>query len=69
MLKKMKQITILQLFFREVTRYAKENEHAVENLDEHLSNPINVYVLVKRLTSDWKRLENLLKNDLLEGII
>jgi Prolyl 4-Hydroxylase alpha-subunit, N-terminal region len=32
-----------------------------------LNNPINAYLLVKRLTSDWRDVEKLMVNDIGEG--
>ncbi len=50
-----------------MAHYAEEHEKAQHNPTEYLANPINAYLLVKRLTSDWKSTESLLKNDLYQG--
>lgn len=49
--------------FRNVEGYAKEHEEASRNIQQYLSNPINAYLLVKRLTTDWKRVEDLITQD------
>lgn len=47
-----------------VCRYLKEYEamHIEANRDpeKFLSNPVNAYLLIKRLKSDWKNVERLL---------
>lgn len=43
--------------------YAREHEEASRNIQQYLSNPINAYLLVKRLTTDWKRIEELITED------
>lgn len=49
--------------FRNVEDYAREHEEASRNIQQYLSNPINAYLLVKRLTTDWKRVEELITQD------
>ncbi|XP_046465061.1 prolyl 4-hydroxylase subunit alpha-1 isoform X1 [Neodiprion pinetum] len=48
---------------RNVEDYAREHEEASRNIQQYLSNPINAYLLVKRLTTDWKRIEELITED------
>lgn len=43
--------------------YLREHEEASKNIGQYLSNPINAYLLVKRLTTDWKRVEELITED------
>lgn len=43
--------------------YSREHEEASRNIQQYLSNPINAYLLVKRLTTDWKRVEELITED------
>lgn len=47
--------------------YSIEYEKARADPTEYFANPINAYLLVKRLTADWKYTENLLKNDIYQG--
>ncbi|KOC60916.1 Prolyl 4-hydroxylase subunit alpha-1 [Habropoda laboriosa] len=48
---------------KNVEDYAREHEEASRNIQQYLSNPINAYLLVKRLTTDWKRVEELITQD------
>ncbi|XP_076235993.1 prolyl 4-hydroxylase subunit alpha-1 isoform X3 [Calliopsis andreniformis] len=48
---------------KNVEDYAREHEEASRNIQQYLSNPINAYLLVKRLTTDWKRVEDLITED------
>ena len=36
---------------------------------KYLSNPINSYLLIKRLTSDWKKVETIMNQHLAHGIL
>ena len=53
----------IYFFCRNVEDYAREHEEASRNIQQYLSNPINAYLLVKRLTTDWKRVEELISED------
>ncbi|KAJ8675754.1 hypothetical protein QAD02_011540 [Eretmocerus hayati] len=48
---------------RNVDDYTREHDEASRNVQQYLANPINAYLLVKRLTSDWKRVEQLITED------
>ncbi|XP_023317425.1 prolyl 4-hydroxylase subunit alpha-1 isoform X1 [Trichogramma pretiosum] len=48
---------------RNVEDYMREHEEASRNIQQYLSNPINAYLLVKRLTTDWRRVEELITED------
>ncbi|CAB3364018.1 Hypothetical predicted protein [Cloeon dipterum] len=48
---------------RKAAEYAKEHEEASSDISEYLNNPINAYLLVKRLTSDWHHVERLMQDD------
>ena len=39
--------------------YLKLQQVASQDTESYLSNPVNAYLLVKRLTTDWKTIENL----------
>ncbi|XP_055381326.1 uncharacterized protein LOC129611927 [Condylostylus longicornis] len=41
----------------------KEHEEANEDVTRYLSNPINAYLLTKRLTTDWKHVESIISED------
>lgn len=57
----------IQLCFRRAAEYIHEHEEASEDVANYLANPINAYLLVKRLTSDWKQTVTLLNDDLAQG--
>ncbi|CAD7090460.1 unnamed protein product [Hermetia illucens] len=48
---------------KKMNEYQKEHEEASADISEYLANPINAYLLTKRLTSDWKQIENLMEYD------
>lgn len=50
-----------------MNEYQKEHEEASADISEYLANPINAYLLTKRLTSDWKQIENLMEYDVGTG--
>jgi prolyl 4-hydroxylase len=43
--------------------YSRLHSIASKDVDKYLANPINAYLLVKRLTTDWKLVEHLIHND------
>ncbi|PIC34569.1 hypothetical protein B9Z55_014182 [Caenorhabditis nigoni] len=51
----------------DLRRYAHEyvhrNAHAEAVGPEFVTNPINAYLLIKRLTSEWKKVENIMLNN------
>lgn len=50
----------LDLLHRYTEVYKKQHELASDDLETYVSNPINAYLLVKRLTADWKQVESLI---------
>nr|CAD7265071.1 unnamed protein product [Timema shepardi] len=52
---------------RQAGEYAKEHEEASQDVQGYLSNPINAYLLVKRLTTDWKQVESFMVDDITQG--
>lgn len=48
---------------RFMSAFAKEHEEASEDVQRYLMNPINAYLLVKRLTTDWKTVETQMTQD------
>ncbi|EEZ97484.1 Prolyl 4-hydroxylase subunit alpha-2-like Protein [Tribolium castaneum] len=44
--------------------YKNQHDKASENVQVYVANPINAYTLVKRLTADWREVENLINSDL-----
>lgn len=53
----------LDLLKRYSALYQKQHRKASEDIQQFISNPINAYMLVKRLTTDWKVVENLANLD------
>lgn len=47
--------------------YQREHTEAASDISGYLANPINAYLLTKRLTTDWKQVENLMAYDVGEG--
>jgi len=41
-----------------MNEYKRMYTEASNDVSKFLANPINAYVLVKRLTTDWKQVEN-----------
>lgn len=47
--------------------YQQQHDKASEDIQSYVANPINAYLLVKRLTTDWKQVENLIAVDFGKG--
>ncbi|XP_037950136.1 prolyl 4-hydroxylase subunit alpha-1 [Teleopsis dalmanni] len=43
--------------------YQREHSDATVDRSSYISNPINAYLLTKRLTTDWRQVENLMTHD------
>lgn len=54
-------------FFRYVKLYQEQHNRAEEDVQLYISNPINAYTLVKRLTTDWQQVESLMTTDISKG--
>lgn len=50
----------LNLLRRHSHAYQSQHDRAGEDTHMYVANPINAYLLVKRLTTDWKEVENLM---------
>lgn len=48
---------------QKVKEYQREHAEAAKDVSSYLLNPINAYLLTKRLTSDWKDLEKIMMMD------
>ncbi|XP_045468904.1 prolyl 4-hydroxylase subunit alpha-2-like [Harmonia axyridis] len=53
----------LDLLKKYAELYRKHHDRASENVESYVSNPINAYVLVKKLTTDWQQVESLITTD------
>lgn len=57
----------LHISSRKVAYYEKEHEKAKKEALEYSANPINIYLLVKRLVTDWKFNETYISSDQYDG--
>ncbi|CRK94746.1 CLUMA_CG008246, isoform A [Clunio marinus] len=53
----------LEFLKQKVKEYQREHAEAGKDVSSYLLNPINAYLLTKRLTSDWKDLEQIMTMD------
>lgn len=47
--------------------YRREHADAASDITAYVSNPINAYLLTKRLTTDWRQVENLMAHEVGAG--
>lgn len=59
----MSQERKLKYLRKKVIEYQREHDEAAKDVSSYLLNPINAYLLIKRLTSDWKDLETIMAID------
>lgn len=55
------------MYSRYAALYQQQHDIASEDIQTYVANPINAYLLVKRLTTDWKQVENLIAVDFGKG--
>ncbi|VDN25884.1 unnamed protein product [Cylicostephanus goldi] len=60
---------VLNNFLRFADEYTIRNKDAADVGPDFVSNPINAYLLIKRLTSEWKRVEDLMRENLADKYI
>lgn len=48
---------------RKLLEYQVEHNDAILDTSKYLANPINAYLITKRLTSDWNQVEALLQSE------
>lgn len=53
----------LELLRNKVAEYQKEHNEAAADVTTYLSNPVNAYLLTKRLTVDWREIESVMTYD------
>lgn len=46
-----------------MTIYDKVSQEATSDVERYIGNPLNSFLLIKRLTSDWKELKHLIKDE------
>lgn len=55
--------------FRQRDEFQQKHMEAMKDPSAYLANPINAYLLTKRLTTDWKKLEDEIRNDEISSLI
>ncbi|KAG5671125.1 hypothetical protein PVAND_001339 [Polypedilum vanderplanki] len=53
----------LEYLRKKMSEYQREHETAGKDVSSYLLNPINAYLLTKRLTTDWKEVEQIMTDD------
>ncbi|KAL9695414.1 hypothetical protein quinque_014699 [Culex quinquefasciatus] len=48
---------------RKILEYQREHAEAAKDVGAYLSNPVNAFLLTKRLTTDWREVENPMSYD------
>ena len=43
-----------------MAQYQRVNRELVENQEAYLHNPVNAYLVVKRLATDWKKVQGVI---------
>jgi len=56
----MKRLERLKEFAKD---YQKKNQEALKYGMDYVANPVNAYLLIKRLTSDWSYVETMMRNN------
>ncbi len=49
--------------------YSSRNSETMVDLSHYVSNPVNAYLLIKRLTSDWAFVESIMKSNMADEFI
>lgn len=55
------------LIVRRAKEFRREHQLAENDPTGYVSNPINAFLLTKRLTSDWKSIEKIVTEDFASG--
>lgn len=59
----------MSFHYRIIDEYQREHNEASTDITTYLSNPINAYLLTKRLTSDWREVEKSMTLDVGKSFI
>jgi len=59
----------LVFYFRFSQEYTTRNAIVAKEGPNYLANPVNAYLLIKRLTSDWNYVESMMKNNMADEFI
>lgn len=49
--------------------YENMYQEASADVSKYLANPVNAYLLVKSLTSDWKKIEGVMSQNFGSGLL
>ena len=49
--------------------YESMYQEASADVSKYLANPVNAYLLVKSLTSDWKKIERVMSQNIGSGLL
>jgi prolyl 4-hydroxylase len=49
--------------FRVAADYSERNAEAMQIGPNYVTNPVNAYLLIKRLTSDWQHVESMMREN------
>ncbi len=63
------KLSHLVFYFRFSQEYTTRNAIVAKEGPNYLANPVNAYVLIKRLTSDWNYVESMMKNNMADEFI
>lgn len=50
--------------FRSIDNYKSIHAEANGNMAKYLANPVNSYLLIKRMTTDWKEVEEMMSDNI-----
>ena len=53
--------------FRVADDYEAHSSEHIPHAGPYLANPVNAFLLVKRFTSDWEKVTNLMRNNTADG--
>ncbi|GJQ82951.1 hypothetical protein Trydic_g5951 [Trypoxylus dichotomus] len=60
------KLSTLRKYFKE---YTEQYDKASEDIQSYVANPVNAYLLVKKLTTDWKQVEDLITKNVGEDVV
>jgi len=58
---------MMTIFYRIVEKYERSSLEALTDPERHLENPVNAYLVIKRLTIDFKQVNKYLGGTKHEG--
>lgn len=58
----------VKLFYSFLEEYENLYQEASSDVSKYLANPVNAFLLVKRLTADWKQVEGVMTQNTGPGL-